>query len=94
MKILGLISVQDPAAFEKYRSQVGATIAAYGGKVITRGTQVQFFWNELGCAPFDAFVEIEFPSREMASAWAVSPDYQALLPVRAHAMRLTLIGLM
>jgi uncharacterized protein (DUF1330 family) len=93
MKILGMISVTDPHAFEVYRSQVGATINAFGGKVITRGNQVQFFWNELECAAFDAFVEIEFPDSQAANAWAESPDYQALLPVRSKAMRLTLIGL-
>ena len=30
-RIIGLIKLCDPAAFEIYRSRVGATIAQYGG---------------------------------------------------------------
>ena len=92
MKIIGLIKLINPEAFERYRAQVGATIAQYGGSVQYRGTTTMMPWNELGCEDFNAFVEIEFPSTEQARHWAKSPEYAALLPIRGQAMRLTLFG--
>ena len=91
-RIIGLIKLCAPAAFEIYRSQVGATIAQYGGEVRQRGAVDAVLWNELGGGAPDAFVDIEFPSREDAQRWANSPEYQALLPVRGEAMQLLLIG--
>ncbi len=91
-RIIGLIKLCDPTAFDTYRSQVGATIALYGGSVRQRGTVDAVLWNELvGSAP-DAFVDIEFASREVAQRWASSPEYQALLPVRGEAMQLLLFA--
>jgi len=77
-------------AFDLYRSQVGATVAQYGGSVQYRGIKTTMPWNELRCEDFDAFVEIEFPSQDLAQRWADSPEYAALLAVRSNAMRLTL----
>lgn len=92
MKIIGLIRLVNPVSFETYRSQVGSTIARYGGSIQCRGKKVTMPWNELGCEDFDAFVEIEFPSADHAQRWIESPEYAALLPVRSQAMRLTLFG--
>ena len=91
-RIVGLIKICDPAAFEIYRSQVGATIAQYGGSVHQRGSIDVVLWNELGGGAPDTFVDIEFASREDAQRWANSPEYLALLPVRGEAMQLLLIG--
>lgn len=90
VKIIGLIRLKDPAAFESYRSQVGATVEKYQGSVATRGVVGKTYWNELPCGVFTAFVELKFPSDADAESWATSPEYQALLPVRSQAMDLTL----
>ena len=90
VKIIGLIRLKDPAAFEIYRSQVGATVEKYQGLVVARGTSAKTYWNELPCGEFTAFVELQFPSEADADRWAVSPEYQALVPVRTQAMDLTL----
>ena len=90
VKIIGLIRMKDPAAFEIYRSQVGATVEKYQGSVVARGTSVKTYWNELPCGEFTAFVELQFPSEVDADRWAASPEYQALVPVRSQAMSLTL----
>ena len=90
VKIIGLIRLKDPAAFEIYRSQVGATVEKYHGIVVARGTAVKTYWNELQCGEFTAFVELQFPSAIDADRWAASPEYQALVPVRSQAMDLTL----
>ena len=93
MKVVGLIALKDTEAFERYRSQVGQTIACYGGSVVFRGARDQVFWNELGCAEFNAFVEIEFPTSEAAAQWANSTEYGALLAVRSEALSVTLFGI-
>ena len=90
VKIIGLIRLKDPAAFETYRSQVGATVEKYRGTVIARGTAGKTYWNELPCGDFTAFVELQFPSATDADRWAASAEYQALVPVRREAMALSL----
>ena len=92
VKVIGLIELRDESAFEQYRSQVGQTIELYKGSIKNRGFVADVFWNELGCAPFSAFVELEFPSAKDAKAWANSPEYQALVPIRSKAMELTLFS--
>lgn len=91
VRIIGLIRLKDLMAFERYRSQVGATVARYNGTVTARGLTDKTYWNELPCAEFNAYVELSFPSSEDADQWACSPEYQALLPVRSLAMNLSLI---
>ncbi|MEY3633218.1 MAG: hypothetical protein RI937_1416, partial [Pseudomonadota bacterium] len=66
MKVIGLIKILDAQAFDAYRSQVGATVERYSGKVIFRGHKQFMPWNELGCEDFDAFVELEFLSADDA----------------------------
>ena len=93
MKMIGLIKLLDVKAFESYRSQVGATLAPYGGVIRGRGNKSLVPWNELVCGDFDAWVEIEFESSDQAQRWINSPEYTALLAIRQKAMRLTLFGL-
>ncbi len=92
IKVMGLIELTDQGAFEQYRNQVSQTVELYRGHIQARGTITELFWNELGCAPFHTYVELEFPSSEDAHAWAHSPECQALVPVRNKAMQLTLFG--
>ena len=92
VKVIGLMELNDQNAFEHYRSQVGQTVALYKGSIQHRGSVAELFWNELGCAPFTTFVELEFPSAQDAHAWANSPEYQSLVPVRSKAMKLTLFS--
>jgi uncharacterized protein (DUF1330 family) len=92
IKVIGLIQLNDSNAFEEYRSQVGETVALYQGTITSRGSITQLLWNELECAPFSAFVELEFPDLEHVQSWARSPDYRHLLPIRSKAMKLTLFS--
>ena len=88
-KIIGLIRLKDQTAFEIYRSQVGATVERYNGTVVARGCCDKLYWNELACDNFNAFVELHFPTPADADHWANSPEYQAIVSVRRHAMDLT-----
>ena len=92
VKVIGLIQLNDPEAFEEYRSQVGNTVALYQGNISSRGSFNAFLWNELQCDNFSAFVELEFPNLAASEAWASSPEYQNLLPIRSKAMKLTLFS--
>jgi uncharacterized protein (DUF1330 family) len=91
-KVIGLIQLNDPKAFEEYRSRVGDTVALYHGKITSRGSFNAFFWNELNCDSFSAFVELEFPDLEHSQSWANSPEYHSLLAIRSKAMKLTLFS--
>jgi len=91
-KVIGLIRLTDPAAFDIYRGQVGATVEKYHGQIAFRGQPLPAFWNELGCEAFDAYVELDFPTLDDAKAWASSPEYRELLAIRSQAMRLTLFA--
>ncbi len=93
VKVIGLIELKNEEAFEKYRSQVGQTVELYKGSIKNRGSVADVFWNELDCASFSAFVELEFPSTKDAKTWANSPEYQALVPIRNKAMKLTLFSI-
>ncbi|MBU3575416.1 DUF1330 domain-containing protein [Polynucleobacter sp. UK-Mo-2m-Kol15] len=93
IKVIGLIQLNDVEAFEQYRSKVGETVALYQGKILSRGSFNQFFWNELGCDSFSAYVELEFPDVELSKSWANSPEYQDLVAIRSKAMKLTLFSI-
>lgn len=93
VKVIGLIELKDGVAFDQYRSQVGQTVELYKGSIKNRGSVVDIFWNELDCAPFGTYVELEFPSANDAQLWANSSEYQALVAIRNKAMKLTLLSI-
>ncbi len=93
IKVIGLIQLNDPDAFEEYRSQVGQTVEQYGGTVAYRGVANPPLWNELACEPFSAFVELAFADLASVTAWSTSKEYQSLVPVRSKAMKLTLFSI-
>ena len=92
VKVIGLMELTDQNAFEQYRSQVSQTVELYKGFIKNRGSVAELFWNELGCTSFSTFVELEFPAVQDAHAWANSPEYQTLVPIRSKAMKLTLFS--
>ncbi len=77
-------TVDDPEMFEKYRSQVMPTIAAYQGRFVVRGGAFTVLEGEM---PYKRIAVLEFPSREQAEAWYHSPAYQRILPFRTGAAR-------
>ena len=77
--LIGEIEVTDPAAYEDYRKQVGATVAKYGGRFVVRGGKVQAL--EGGWSP-GRIVALEFASMEQAQKWYRSPEYAPLIALR------------
>ncbi len=84
---VGQIRVKDVAAWEQYRSKVGATIVQYGGEILFRGGLQQVF---SGAGAHDSVVALRFENIESAKRWHDSPEYQALIPVRDEAAEVTL----
>lgn len=73
------VTVTDPAAYEEYRRQTPATLAAYNGRFLARGGAVHTLegtWSPT------RVVVIEFPSVARAKEWLDSPEYSAIKGIR------------
>ena len=73
------VDVTNPEAYDEYRSQVQATVDAYGGRFLTRGGAVEALEGDW--AP-RRLVILEFESVERAKQWIDSPEYSAIKPIR------------
>jgi uncharacterized protein (DUF1330 family) len=73
------VQVQNPDGYNEYRSQVMATVEAYGGRFLVRGGETALV--EGGPQPA-RIVVLEFDSPERAMEWYNSPEYQRILPIR------------
>jgi uncharacterized protein (DUF1330 family) len=70
----------DAGEFAKnYGSQVGATLAPYGGRFLVRGTPAMHLEGD---AARSRNAVIQFDSLAQAQAWYTSPAYQKLIPIR------------
>jgi uncharacterized protein (DUF1330 family) len=72
------VSVDDPQAYEAYRSANAKAFAKYGARFLVRGGAQEVVEGELR----PRAVVIEFPSIEAARACYVSPEYQAAMALR------------
>jgi uncharacterized protein (DUF1330 family) len=73
------ITVRDAAAYDRYRTLVPPTIAAYGGRYLARGGQTETLegtWRPT------RLVIVEFPSAEHARQWLASPEYAEAKAIR------------
>ncbi len=80
--VLGEIEVTDPASYEEYRKQVGATLDKYGGRFLARGGRAEVLE---GGGAVKRVVVLEFPSYEQALKWYRSPEYGPLITLRQKA---------
>ena len=76
------IEVTDPVAYEEYRRQVPAIIAAYGGKYLVRGGAVEVLEGSM--VPKRQVI-LEFPDMASLKAFYNAPEYQALKMLRQKA---------
>jgi uncharacterized protein (DUF1330 family) len=86
------IEVLDPAGYEEYKNQAGATVVAYGGKYIVRGGATETLegdWKP------KRLVVLEFESVQRAKDWWNSQEYRELKKMRqrtAHAKMIVVEG--
>jgi uncharacterized protein (DUF1330 family) len=73
------VEITDSAGFAEYRKSVPATIAAFGGRFLTRGGATEVL--EGNWIP-NRLVVLEFPDVATIKAWYHSPEYQQLLELR------------
>jgi uncharacterized protein (DUF1330 family) len=76
------ITVRDKAEYERYKGAAAAAVAAYGGRYLVRGGNVQVL--EGSWLP-PRFVILEFPTVEAARAWWASSEYA---PAKALRQRI------
>jgi uncharacterized protein (DUF1330 family) len=73
------VEITDSAGFAEYRKLVPASIAAFGGRFLTRGGATEVLEGEW--IP-KRLVILEFPDIATLKAWYQSSDYQHLLEIR------------
>jgi len=78
------IKITDPTAYEEYRKQVPAILAAHGGKYLVRGGRTDLLEGE---GMPNRTVVLEFPSMERLKAFYSSAEYEPLKRLRAAASR-------
>ena len=78
------IEITDPAGFEEYRKSVSATIAAYGGRYLTRGGPTEVLEGDW--VP-KRVVILEFPDLARLKAWYNSPEYRPLMDIRKRTSK-------
>ena len=81
-------TVTDEQTFAAYRSKVVPTLAPYDGRFVVRGGTLSVLEGDW---PLPRLVILEFPSREAATAWYGSAEYQAILPLRLASCRGSLV---
>ena len=82
--VIAQIDVTDQAAYDEYKQQVPATVAAYGGEFVVRGGAMDVLEGE---APYPRLVIVKFPSVEQARRWYESAEYAGPLALRKSASR-------
>lgn len=80
--IVADIEVEDPVAYEAYRRDVPAMIAAYGGRYLVRGGATRVLEGDWQPR---RMVILEFPSMQQAEAFYGSAEYEALKATRIRA---------
>ena len=85
--VVGNVEITDPAGYEEYRKGVPATIAAYGGRYLTRAGAMEVLEGDW--VP-KRFVILEFPDLARAKAWHDSPEYRPLREIRARTAKSSL----
>ncbi len=86
--VVGRIRIRDRAKWQVYLDAVPATIAAFDGVVVARGSDPVVL---AGASPETDVVVLRFPSVEAVDAWYGSDAYQALIPLRDAAADVVLV---
>mgnify|MGYP003515257391 FL=1 len=82
--VVATMAIHDPATYRKYTDRTPATIKRYGGKFLTRGTEVTTTEGE---KLTDRMVILEFPSKQHIEDWMKDPEYQEIAKFRHAAAK-------
>ena len=87
--LIANIEVTDPAGYEEYKKQAPATIAAHGGRYLTRGGAKEVLEGDW--AP-NRVVILEFPNMATLKTWYDSPEYRPLHQVRQRTTKSSVVA--
>ena len=87
--VIGHITVKDAEKWNEYRSQVPATLAPWGAKLVFRGKLASVLSGE---HRHPDTVVIRFPDTKAIDGWYASPAYQSLIPLRKKAAEMVLLA--
>ena len=91
--VIAELKITDPETYKRYIDLVPATIAAFGGRYLTRGGEVELLDGD---RPPQRMVILEFESMERAREWWNSDTYhdpKAIREASAESRVLLLAGL-
>lgn len=80
--VIANVEINDPVAFGEYLKAGPATVAAYGGTYVARGSAVRVLEGEW--APTRLTI-LKFDNIARATAWYESPEYRPLREIRKKA---------
>ena len=78
------VVVEDPKAYEQYKTLAPPSISAYGGRYVVRGGPSEVL--EGSWQP-ERLVLLEFPTPQQARAWWSSPEYAPAKALRQRCAR-------
>jgi uncharacterized protein (DUF1330 family) len=87
--VIAETDVHDPERYERYKTGAPATIAAYGGRYVARGGELDVLEGDW--AP-PRLVILEFDDLEAAKRWYASPEYQEVKALREGAATMRLVA--
>jgi uncharacterized protein (DUF1330 family) len=87
--LIANVEITDPAGYEEYKKGVPATIAAHGGRYLTRAGATEVL--EGTWVP-SRVVILEFPDMARLKAWFDSPEYRPLRKIRERSAKSSLVA--
>jgi uncharacterized protein (DUF1330 family) len=73
-------NVKDPEKYDQYISKVPSIVEKHGGRYLVRGGKVTALLGSKWLP--ERVIVLEFPSKEHVDEWLLSPEYQAIAPLR------------
>ena len=87
--VIAETDVHDPEQFERYKTAAPDTIAAYGGRYVARGGELDVLEGDWSPP---RLVILEFDDLEAAKRWYASPEYQEIKRLREGAATMRLVA--
>lgn len=78
------VDIHNHELYEEYKKLTPATVEAFGGKFLVRGTEpivLEGEWNH------DRLVILEFPNKDSALDWYYSKEYKKARTIREKAAK-------
>lgn len=79
--IVSRVRILNREAMQRYMNEAPVTVAAFGGRYLVRGNDVQALE---GAWEHERMVVVEFPDKDAALAWYHSEAYRPLRELRQH----------